>query len=119
MIDASDLAAMRAQMSETHTETLVLYRRAKVSDSQGGYTTSYTAVTGGTALARVYQVSGLERAFAQRQGTVSLWRIGWPLTPEVLASDRFYAGTMPVYEVTSGNLPRSLALEQVVDVVRI
>lgn len=119
MIDATDLAAMQAQMNETHGGTLVLYRRSKVGDGEGGFTYSWSPVTGGTVAYRVVQLTELERAFAQRLGTVSTWTLGVPLTPEVLPSDRYYAGTVPVYEVSSGNLPRSIALEQLVTVVKI
>jgi hypothetical protein len=118
MINANDLAAMRGQMNATHDGTLVIRRPTRVSDGQGGFTTSYVALTGGTVLYRAVQVSGLERAMSQRQGTVSFWRFGLPLTPEVRPNDRLYEGTIPVWEVVNSNLPRSIALEQLVDVVR-
>jgi hypothetical protein len=118
MINAADMAEMRAQMNETHDGTLVIRRRTMVSDGQGGQTPSYTPVTGGTVLYRSVQVTGLERAMSGRQGTATFWRLGLPLTPTVRASDRLYEGTVPVWEVVSANLPRSIALEQLVDVVR-
>ena len=53
MIDGADLAAMISQMSDTHTAgTCVISRRTKSSDSQGGYTWTYPAVTGGTEIGR-------------------------------------------------------------------
>jgi hypothetical protein len=118
MIDATDLAAMRSQMAETHDGTLIIRRPTRVSNSEGGYTTTWTPVTGGTVLYRSVQVTGLERAMANRQGTVSFWRFGLPLTPEVYPKDRLYDGTVPVWEVINANLPRSILLEQLVDVVR-
>jgi hypothetical protein len=119
MIDSADLAAMISQMNDTHAGTLVLYRRSKAGDGEGGFTLSYAPVAGGTVAYRIVQLTGLERAFAQRFGTVTTWTLGVPLTPEVLPSDRYYSGTVPVYEVSSGNLPRSIALEQLVQVVKI
>jgi hypothetical protein len=40
------------------------------------------------------------------------------LTPEVYPKDRLYDGTVPVWEVINTNLPRSISLEQLVDVTR-
>lgn len=118
MIDPSDLLAMRTQMNDTHDGTLVIRRPTRTSDGQGGYTTPYTPITGGTVLYRSVQVTGLERAMAGRMGTVSYWRFGLPLTPEVRPQDRLYSGTTPLWEVVNTNIPRSIALEQLVDVVR-
>lgn len=119
MIDASDLAAMQAQMSQTHTAgTCVVQRRSRASDGEGGFTLSWAAVTGGTVPYRQVMATGLERAFAQRLGTVSSWTFGLPLSPVVLPSDRLVMGSA-VYEVTSIDHPRTIALEQLVQAVKI
>lgn len=118
MIDAADLAAMIAQMNQTHTAgTCVISRRTKTTDGQGGSTWAYPAVTGGTVPYRQVMVVGLERAFAQRAGTVSTWTFGLPLAPAVLPSDRLVMGSV-VYEVTSVDQPRTIALEQLVQCVK-
>lgn len=119
MINATDLAAMQSQMSETRDGTLIIRRRSLASDGEGGNTPTWTPITGGTVEYRIVQMTGLERAFAQRSGTVSVWRIGLPLTPEVLSSDILYSGTVPLYQVTAGNLPRTIPLEQLVEAVRL
>lgn len=120
MLNASDLSSMRAALTQTRVSgTLVIMRRSEVSDGRGGYTASYTAVTGGTVAYRVVQMSAMERAMAGRMGSVSVWRFGLPLTPEVQATDQLLVDGVYTYHVTSGNLPRSLALEQVVEAVRI
>lgn len=119
MIDAGDLAAMISQMHDTHTAgTCVVQRRSKVSDGEGGFTLSWSALTGGTVTYRQVMVTGLERAFAQRLGTVSSWTFGLPLSPAVLPSDRLVMGSV-VYEVTSVDQPRTIALEQLVQAVKI
>jgi hypothetical protein len=118
MIDATDLAAMRSQMNDTHDGTLIIRRPTRSSNSEGGYTTTWTPVTGGTVLYRSVQVTGLERAMSGRMGTVSTWRFGIILAPEIYPKDRLYDGTVPVWEVVNNNIPRSIALEQLVDVVR-
>lgn len=118
MIDASDLAAMRSQMNATHDGTLIIRRPTRSSNGEGGYTTTYAPVTGGTVTYRAVQVTGLERAMAGRMGTVSYWRFGLPLSPEVLPKDILYDGTVPVWQVVNTNIPRSIALEQLVDCVR-
>ena len=119
MIDATDLAAMQTQMSDTHTAgTCVISRRTKTTDGQGGYTWTYPAVTGGTVLYRQVMVTGIERAFAQRFGTVTTWRFGLPLSPAVLPSDRLVMGSV-TYEVTSVDQPRTIALEQLVECVKL
>ena len=119
MIDGADLSAMISQMNETHTAgTCVISRRTKSSDNQGGYTWAYPAVTGGTVPYRQVMVTGIERAFAQRFGTVTTWRFGLPLAPAVLPSDRLVMGSV-VYEVTSVDQPCTIALEQVVECVKL
>lgn len=120
MLSAADLAAMRATLDSTRVSgTLVVQRRTETTDGRGGYTHTYTAVTGGTVLYRVYQVSGLERAMAGRVGTVTVWRFGLPRTPEVRATDRLYVDGAYTYEVTNSNTPRQWHLEQVVEAVRL
>lgn len=119
MINAADLASMQSQMADTRDGTLIIRRRTMASDGQGGFTPTWTPVTGGTVEYRIVQMTGLERAFAGRFGTVGVWRIGLPLTPEVLPSDVLYAGTVPMYQVTAGNLPRTIPLEQLVECVRL
>ncbi len=119
MIDSADLAAMQSQMNDTHTAgTCIIQRRAKTTDSEGGYTLVWTAVTGGTVPYRQVMLTGLERAFAQRFGTVSTWTFGLPLTPAALPSDRLVMGST-VYEVTSVDQPRTIVLEQLVQAVKI
>ena len=119
MIDGADLAAMISQMSDTHTAgTCVISRRTKTTDNQGGYTWTYPAVTGGTVAYRQVMVTGIERAFAQRFGTVSTWTFGLPLTPAVLPSDRLVMGSV-TYEITSVDQPRTIALEQLVACVKL
>lgn len=119
MIDATDLAGMIAQMNETHAAgTCVVQRRAKTSDGEGGFTLAWAAVTGGTVAYRQVMLTGLERALAQRMGTVSSWTFGLPLSPAVLPSDRLVMGSA-VYEVTSVDQPRTVALEQLVQAVKI
>ena len=119
MIDATDLSAMISQMNDTHTAgTCVISRRTKTTDNQGGYTWTYPAVTGGTVAYRQVMVTGIERAFAQRFGTVSTWTFGLPLTPAVLPSDRLVMGSV-TYEVTSVDQPRTIALEQLVECVKL
>jgi hypothetical protein len=119
MINATDLAAMQSQMSDTRDGTLIIKRRTMTTDGEGGFTPTWAAVTGGTVEYRIVQMTGLERAFAGRFGTVGVWRIGLPLTPEVLPSDVLYSGTVPMYQVTAGNLPRTIPLEQLVECVRL
>ena len=119
MIDATDLSAMISQMNDTHTAgTCVISRRTKTTDNQGGYTWTYPAVTGGTVAYRQVMVTGIERAFAQRFGTVSTWTFGLPLTPAVLPSDRLVMGSV-TFEVTSVDQPRTIALEQLVECVKL
>ena len=119
MIDATDLSAMISQMNDTHTAgTCVISRRTKTTDNQGGYTWTYPAVTGGTVAYRQVMVTGIERAFAQRFGTVSTWTFGLPLAPAVLPSDRLVMGSV-TYEVTSVDQPRTIALEQLVECVKL
>ena len=119
MIDAIDLAAMISQMNDTHTAgTCVISRRTKTTDGQGGYTWTYPAVSGGTVPYRQVMVTGMERAFAQRFGTVSTWTFGLPLTPAVLPSDRLVMGSV-TYEITSVDQPRTIALEQLVACVKL
>ena len=119
MIHATDLSAMISQMNDTHTAgTCVISRRTKTTDNQGGYTWTYPAVTGGTVAYRQVMVTGIERAFAQRFGTVSTWTFGLPLAPAVLPSDRLVMGSV-TYEVTSVDQPRTIALEQLVECVKL
>lgn len=120
MLSPSDLAGMRATLDQTRAAgTLVIQRRADVSDGRGGYIHTWTPVTGGTVAYRVVQVSGMERALAGRMGTVTAWRFGLPRAPEVLATDRLLVDGVYTYEVTNGNLPRQWSLEQVVEAVRL
>lgn len=119
MIDGADLSAMIDQMNATHTAgTCIINRRTRVSDGEGGGTLTWTAVTGGTVTYRQVMVTGLERAFSQRSGTVSTWTFGLPLAPVVIPSDRLVMGSV-VYEVTSIDQPRTIALEQLVQAVKI
>lgn len=119
MIDAQQLSLMQSQMGATRGGSIVIYRRSRTSDGQGGYTYTWSPITGGTVAYRVLHLSGFERELAARLGTANIYRIGLPLTPEVLPRDQLRDGTTPVYEVTTANLPRTYPLEQVVEAVRL
>lgn len=119
MIDAQQLASMQAQMADTRGGSIVIYRRTRTSDGQGGQTYAWAPVTGGTVAYRVLHLSGFERELAARLGSANIYRIGLPLTPEVLPSDQLRIGTVALYEVSSAALPRTIALEQVVECVRL
>lgn len=119
MIDAQQLASMQAQMADTRGGSIVIYRRTRASDGQGGQTYTWGPVTGGTVAYRVLHLSGFEREMAARLGSANTYQIGLPLTPEVLPRDQLRDGTVPVYEVTAANLPRTYPLEQVVECVRL
>lgn len=119
MIDAQQLSLMQSQMGATRGGSIVIYRRSRASDGQGGYTYTWSPVTGGTVAYRVLHLSGFEREMAARLGSANTYQIGLPLTPEVLPRDQLRDGTVVLYEVSSVALPRTYALEQVIECVRL
>ena len=100
LINAGDLAYMRATINEMLPDTCSLLTLSQTSDGQGGYTETWGTAAGGTAVAcRVDYLNGDERVFGNTLTPYTGWIVTLPYNKTVTEQYRIqHGGTL--YNVT-------------------
>lgn len=92
MFSAAELEDMRATAELSMEETALVKRAANTTDSQGGYTTSWS--TQETTTGRLAPGGGAsEQLFAEELQSRTAWTIWLPQGTDVTARDRIAIGT--------------------------
>ncbi len=105
-LSALELSTMQAAATAfLGSGTAIVQTRADVSDSQGGFTTTWAA--SGTALCRVSPAGqGREAVVAAKLTTISPWVVTLPVNTTVSAANRVVVGTR-TFEVNAVMAPMS------------
>ena len=113
MIDARDMAGMRATLDASLPDTAVVTRDTQVPDGAGGYTV--TSVDASPVPCRVAPASGREVTIAGRLDAVGTWTLTLPAETDVRSPDRVYVNAVGVagireFEVVLPLGPRSFEI---------